>query len=172
MSAFASPQRALPDFRSQPGAPSLPSPATGGGLGWGAATVPSLRAALESAMDCLLSRQQPDGHWIGELQGDTILESEYILLMAFLGREDEPRVRKVAQYILDQQLPDGGWNNYPDGPPEVSVSVKAYFALKLTGHDVDAPYMRRARDLIRSLGGAAQCNSFTKFYLALLGQFP
>src|SRR4029077_1891775 len=28
------------------------------------------------------------------------------------------------------------------------------------------------RAIIRSLGGAAQCNSFTKFYLALLGQFP
>ncbi len=32
--------------------------------------------------------------------------------------------------------------------------------------------MMRARDVIRALGGAAQCNSFTKFYLALLGQFP
>src|SRR5207247_7938837 len=50
--------------------------------------------------------------------------------------------------------------------------VKAYFALKIAGHDADAPYMRRARAVIRSLGGAAECNSFTKFYLALLGQFP
>ena len=32
--------------------------------------------------------------------------------------------------------------------------------------------MRRAREVIRGLGGAARCNSFTKFYLALLGQFP
>ena len=36
----------------------------------------------------------------------------------------------------------------------------------------DAPHMRRAREVIRALGGAAGCNSFTKFYLALLGQFP
>ena len=71
-----------------------------------------------------------------------------------------------------QQRPDGGWSNYPDGPADLSVSVKAYFALKLTGHDPDAPHMRRARAVIRSLGGAAGCNSFTKFYLALLGQFP
>ena len=52
------------------------------------------------------------------------------------------------------------------------MSVKAYFALKLTGHDPDAPYMRRARERIRADGGAGRCNSFTKFYLALLGQFP
>jgi squalene-hopene/tetraprenyl-beta-curcumene cyclase len=132
---------------------------------------------VDRARRCLLARQQPDGHWVGELQGDTILESEYVLLMAFLGRDrragdESPRVTKAAQYILDQQLPDGGWNNYPDGPAELSVSVKAYFALKLAGHDADATYMRRARALILALGGAAGCNSFTKFYLALLGQFP
>src|SRR5439155_6314321 len=115
-----------------------------------------LQAALDSACQCLLERQQPDGQWVGELQGDTILESEYVLLMAFLGREEEPRVRKAAQYVLEQQLPEGGWNNYPDGPVEVSVSVKAYFALKLTGHDADAPYMQKARALIRALGGAAR----------------
>jgi squalene-hopene/tetraprenyl-beta-curcumene cyclase len=116
--------------------------------------------------------QQSDGHWVGELQGDTILESEYVLLMAFLGREDGEVCRKAARYILQQQMAEGGWSNYPDGPADLSVSVKAYFALKLTGHDPDAPHMRRARTVIRSLGGAASCNSFTKFYLALLGQFP
>ncbi len=128
--------------------------------------------AVDRASTCLLSRQQDDGHWVGELQGDTILESEWILLMAFLGREGDERVRKAARYVLDQRQADGAWSNYPDGPPEVSVSTKAYFALKLAGHDPDEPYMARARDVIRSLGGAAACNSFTKFYLALLGQFP
>jgi squalene-hopene/tetraprenyl-beta-curcumene cyclase len=92
--------------------------------------------------------------------------------MAFLSRENEEKVAKAARYILAQQLPEGGWNNYPDGPADLSVSVKAYFALKLAGHDPELPYMRRARSIIRSLGGAARCNSFTKFYLALLGQFP
>jgi squalene-hopene/tetraprenyl-beta-curcumene cyclase len=116
--------------------------------------------------------QQADGHWVGELQGDTILESEYILLMAYLGREDDEACRKAARYILHQQMSEGGWNNYPGGPADLSVSVKAYFALKLTGHDPEAPYMRRAREVIQSLGGATGCNSFTKFYLALLGQFP
>jgi squalene-hopene/tetraprenyl-beta-curcumene cyclase len=131
-----------------------------------------LTNALDRARRCLLRLQRPDGHWVGELQGDTILESEYILLMAFLGRERDERVAAAARYLLTQQMSEGGWNNYPDGPVELSVSVKAYFALKLAGHDSRAPYMRRACAVIRSLGGAAGCNSFTKFYLALLGQFP
>ena len=128
--------------------------------------------AIERIQRHLLKRQAPDGHWVGELQGDTILESEFVLLLTFLEREKDERVRKAARYIREQQMPDGGWSNYPDGPADLSVSVKAYFALKLAGHSPNAPYMRRARKLIRSLGGAARCNSFTKFYLALLGQFP
>src|SRR5207249_4683325 len=83
-----------------------------------------VRHALERALQCLLSRQQADGHWVGELQGDTILESEYILLLAFLGREADERLRKAARYILQQQIPGGGWSNYPEGPFELSVSVK------------------------------------------------
>src|SRR5262249_41870575 len=134
--------------------------------------VPPLQLAIERARQALLAKQRPDGHWVGELQGDTILESEYILLMAFLGRAQEDKVVKAANYLLTQQLPEGGWSNYPEGPPDVSASVKAYFALKLTGHDPSAPYMCCARALIRKLGGPARCNSFTKFYLALLGQFP
>lgn len=109
---------------------------------------------------------------MGELQGDTILESEYIFLMAFLGREKEEIQKKAARYILEQQQPEGGWSNYPGGPPDISVSVKAYFALKLTGHDPDRSEMARARKVIRDLGGAEQCNTFTRFYLALLGQIP
>ena len=131
-----------------------------------------IRTGVERAVSLLLSRQAFDGHWVGELQGDTILESEYILLLAFLGRERDAKVAKIARYLVTQQMPEGGWNNYPEGPPDLSVSVKAYFALKIAGHGPDADYMVRARELIRSLGGAAGCNSFTKFYLALLGQFP
>ena len=131
------------------------------------------RTALDRATAALLRLQARDGHWVGELQGDTILESEYIFLMAFLGREREDKCLRAARYILEQQQPSGGWSNYPGGPADLSVSVKAYFALKLTGAiDVEALPMRRARDVIRGLGGAAGCNSFTKFYLALLGQFP
>src|SRR5690606_29463277 len=54
--------------------------------------------------------------------------------------------------------------------PDLSATVKGYFALKLMGDDIDAPHMARARQLIHNLGGAERCNSFTKFYLAALGQ--
>ncbi len=126
--------------------------------------------AVDAARRYLLSIQEPDGHWCAELEGDTILESEALLAWHVLGRSSEPRVKKAAEYIRRRQLPSGGWANYPEGPPDVSCSVKAYFVLKLLGDDPDAPHMTRARDVIRELGGIEACNSFTKIYLALFGQ--
>jgi squalene-hopene/tetraprenyl-beta-curcumene cyclase len=159
--------------RPAAGAGPVPHAAAGGnGVRHDPAHSPRLHTAVERANQGLLARQAADGHWVGELQGDTILESEYVLLLAFLGREHDPCVPKLARYILDQELPGGGWSNHPGGPPDLSVSVKAYFALKVAGHDAGAPHLRRACAVIRGLGGAAGCNSFTKFYLALLGQFP
>jgi squalene-hopene/tetraprenyl-beta-curcumene cyclase len=137
-----------------------------------AALLDAVRESLDRGRAGLLARQRPDGHWVGELEGDTILESEFVLLLAFLGEEGDRRVPLLVNYLRAKQLPGGGWPNYPGGPAEVSVSVKAYLALKIAGDSAEAPHMRRAAAVIRSLGGAAACNSFTRFYLALLGQIP
>src|SRR5262245_19445910 len=129
-----------------------------------------LDSAVARTRDWLLAQQAEEGYWVAELVGDTILESEYVLLMSFLGRESDRVCAGCARYIEDHQLADGGWSIYPGGPTDVSASVKAYFALKLTGHSPDEPAMARARRAILGAGGAHQCNSFTRFYLALLGQ--
>src|SRR6185295_12687804 len=131
-----------------------------------------VRAAMRSAQEYLLNIQHSDGHWCGELEGDTILESEYILTMHFIGRSGEDRVRKAGNYIREKQLAEGGWAIYEGGPPEVSASAKAYFVLKLLGDDPNAPHMVKARDVIRELGGLDATNSFTRIYLAIFGQYP
>ena len=138
-----------------------------------ATTTESLRrveASRNATRQWLLDRQHADGYWVGELEGDTILESEYVLLMAFLGREEEAICVKACRYLRDLQLPTGGWAIYPGGPAEISASVKAYFVLKLVGVSPDEPDMVRAREAVLAMGGEQACNSFTRFYLALLGQ--
>ena len=120
----------------------------------------------------LLDRQSADGHWRAPLEGDTILESEYLLLLAWAGRLADPRVRGAADRILALQQSSGGWAIYPGGPVDVSASVKAYLALKLVGHAADEPPLVRARRAIAEAGGPWAVNSFTRFYLALLGQMP
>ena len=149
-----------------------PGPPEAGGRELEAA--PSLAAGVRRAIvrtrQWLLDQQHVDGFWCAELEGDTILESETILLWAYLGLEHTPLARRAAAYLVQKQLPDGGWSMYPGGRVEISGSVKAYFALKLTGHDPSAEYMQRARRAILAHGGADAVNSFTRFYLALLGQ--
>jgi squalene-hopene/tetraprenyl-beta-curcumene cyclase len=150
--------------------PAPSEPVTVGGHGADPSLSDRIASALLAAQSYVLGLQKDDGNWCGELQGDTIVESEYILTLHFLGQGDAPRARKLAAYIRQQQLPSGGWAIYEGGPPELSASVKAYFVLKLQGDDPDAPHMVKARELIRSLGGIEGCNSFTKIYLAIFGQ--
>lgn len=129
----------------------------------------SLNHSIDQATGFLLERQHADGYWVAELEGDTILESEYILLLTYLNRENDPVVTAAARYIFDQQLPTGGWALYPGGPLEISSSVKAYWALKIAGYDPQSEPLQRARTAILAAGGAEQVNSFTRYYLALLG---
>ncbi len=129
-----------------------------------------VNTTLEKAVDNLLAQQSPDGYWCAELEGDSILESEYLLLKWILGQEADPRLPKIASYLRSLQREDGAWVQYPGAKPDISATVKGYFALKLMGDDSSAPHMVKARDLIRSLGGAEKANSFSKFYLAALGQ--
>src|SRR5690349_10997558 len=42
-----------------------------------AGPVPDLDSAIDRTRQWLLDTQRGDGHWVGELEGDTILESEY-----------------------------------------------------------------------------------------------
>ncbi|MGC2124003.1 MAG: squalene--hopene cyclase, partial [Xanthobacteraceae bacterium] len=48
----------------------------------------------------------------------------------------------------------------------------AYFALKMIGDEPQAAHMRRARDAIRTRGGAERANVFTRCLLALYGIVP
>jgi squalene-hopene/tetraprenyl-beta-curcumene cyclase len=136
------------------------------------ATDGEISQAIHRAQENLLRQQKPDGHWCGELLVDSTLCSDFVLFMHWCGEVDAPMQQRCVRHILKRQLPDGGWNTYFGGPSEINASAKAYFALKLAGYSTDAPFMQEARANILRLGGIPQMNTFSKLYLALLGQFP
>ena len=107
-----------------------------------------------------------------EFEPDATISSEYILLRHYLGDVDEALEAKIANFLRSIQGEHGGWPLFHDGEPDISATVKAYFALKLAGDDIDAPHMRRAREVVLARGGAAQSNVFTRIALALFGQVP
>jgi len=128
-------------------------------------------AAIDGCRNRLFSQQHEDGYWCGELEADSTLESDYILLHTLLGTGDAERYQKCANYILRHQNEDGGWPIYNGGPSNISASVKAYFSLKLAGYKPDHQALERARHKIHELGGVTKVNTFTKIYLCFLGQY-
>lgn len=125
--------------------------------------------AIERGAEHLISLQAEEGYWVGELEADSTLESDYIYYLHVLGQADPVRIEKLANYVRRKQLPDGGWNIYPGGPAELNATCKAYFALKLAGDDPNSPGLTKAREVIHRLGGLEKTNSYVRFYLALVG---
>ncbi len=140
-----------------------------------AETIPldALDLAVDHAAQALGRLQQPDGHFVFELEADVTIPAEYILLRHFLGEPDDLDLEaRVARYIRRIQGEHGGWPLFHGGAFDISATVKAYYALKMIGDDVNAPHMARARDAVLAAGGAAAVNVFTRIQLALFGAGP
>ena len=128
--------------------------------------------AIDRAQRHLLGLQHAEGYWVGELIVDATLVADMIVYHHWGNRVDPAWERKAINHLFRLQLPDGGWNIYHGGPPEVNVTVKAYLALKLAGVPVTDPRLLKAREVALSLGGVPRMNTFSKLYLALVGLFP
>lgn len=131
-----------------------------------------LDVTIDEAASWLVQQQHDDGHWVFELEADATMASEFVLLNHFLDEIEDPLEQRMGNYLRRIQGAHGGWPLFYDGDPDLSATVKAYYALKIIGDDPDAPHMRKARELILNMGGAARANVFTRYWLALFGQVP
>ena len=119
-----------------------------------------LRRTIRKAQEAILAAQNAEeGYWCADLKADTTIDSDTIMLYNFLGRGGSVKVRKLANRILKEQLPCGGWPIYRHGPAEISATVKAYWALKFAGHSPSEPCLAAARRRIRELGGVHKVNT-------------
>ena len=63
-----------------------------------------LERAIERGADHLLSLQVEQGYWLGELEADSTLESDYIYYLHVLGKADPERIAKHANSVRRKQL--------------------------------------------------------------------
>jgi squalene-hopene/tetraprenyl-beta-curcumene cyclase len=131
----------------------------------------SVDSAIERAQSNLLSCQAPDGHWVGELEANTTITSEYLLFCHLVDRVDREREQKMVAYLRRQQLPDGGFSLYDNGPANLSSTIKAYFAMKTAGASPADAALVKARERIHAFGGPIEADVFTKILLALFGEY-
>jgi squalene-hopene/tetraprenyl-beta-curcumene cyclase len=135
------------------------------------AALEDVAQAIDRSRESLLALQHSEGYWCGELEGDAMLEADYIFLHVLLGTGDQGRMQRALTEIMRYRNDDGSWSLYPGGPGNISLSVKSYFANKLMGVSPDEAHMVQTREWILAHGGVVCCNTFTKIYLCALGQY-
>ncbi|MCW3063025.1 MAG: shc [Solirubrobacterales bacterium] len=129
-------------------------------------------AALRRAREHLLSLQQPEGWWKGELQTNVTMDAEDLLLREFLGIREPAATERSAVWIRSQQRSDGSWSTFSGGPGDLSTTIEAYVALRLAGDEPEAEHMRAAAAFAREAGGLEEARVFTRIWLALFGAWP
>src|SRR5208337_2213602 len=127
--------------------------------------------AIKKTQSYYIDQQHDDGYWWYELESNVSITSEYLMLLHYAGLRNAERDRKLASHILRNQRDDGTWALFWGGKGDISITIEAYFALKLAGFPPDCQPLRKAREAILEKGGVEAARVFTKIYLALFGEF-
>ncbi len=131
-----------------------------------------LDGAVAKATQWLDEEQNADGFWVGMLESNSCIEAEWLLAMHFLDYE-HPRKRDLVNSILAAQRSDGSWEIYHDAPQgDINSTIECYAALKAVGMSADSEPLMKAREWIFSHGGLSRIRIFTRYWLALLGEWP
>jgi len=142
-------------------------------IGGGSNLHAALDASIDGAVRWLVSQQKPDGHWVGRAETNACMEAQWCLALWFIGREDDPMRPRLGQALLDTQRADGAWDVFRDAPNgDINATVEAYAALRSLGHRDDEPALAKARTWILSKGGLRNVRVFTRYWLALIGEWP
>ncbi|TLD28649.1 hypothetical protein PspLS_03489 [Pyricularia sp. CBS 133598] len=131
----------------------------------------TLDHATEFARDTLINKE----HWCGWVLSNATVTAEWIFLQYILGRELSKEDRKgFLKHFKTSQKADGSWSLATQSTTkgDVSCTVEAYLALKILGISHEEDYMVRARDWVRSHGGAEKMRMLSRFYLAMFGLVP
>jgi squalene-hopene/tetraprenyl-beta-curcumene cyclase len=129
-------------------------------------------ATIAKAIAWLDRDQTADGYWVGMLESNYCMEAEWLLAMHFLGYR-HPREQDLVATLLKAQRADGSWEAYFDAPQgDINGTVECYAALRSIGMRPDDEPLVRARRWIFEHGGLRGIRVFTRYWLALLGEWP
>ncbi len=133
----------------------------------------TLDRTIDAARRWLIDSQQPEGFWVGVLESNSCMEAQWVLAMHFLGVDHDPKYEKVIRSILREQREDGSWEVYHNAPRgDINTTVECYAALRASGMRPGEEPLVKARKWIFENGGLKQIRNFTKYWLALIGEWP
>jgi lanosterol synthase len=124
----------------------------------------------DGALDQLLSLQQENGCWEGEMVWCTMILSQVVIVRHLAGRPwDEQERQGIIRNYQITRTPDGVWGLHPESGGYVFTTTLAYVALRLLGLPADDPLIAPARAWLHAQpGGVLAIPTWGKFWLALL----
>ena len=135
-------------------------------------SIPAIEQTIESGLTWLDGEQTSEGFWVGMLETNCCMESEWLMAFHILGIKD-PNTDKIVSGILSKQRSDGSWETYFDAPNgDINTTVESYVALRISGMSADSEQLRTAREWILAHGGLSKVRVFTRYWLAMLGEWP
>jgi squalene-hopene/tetraprenyl-beta-curcumene cyclase len=133
----------------------------------------TLSETIKKGLGWLSDQQAEEGYWVGILESNACMEAEWLLAMHFLGIHDDPKKEGLVNGLLKEQRPDGSWEIYFDAPQgDINATVETYAALRACGMPPESEPLQRARQWIFSHGGISGIRVFTRYWLALIGEWP
>ena len=135
------------------------------------ASSPETRLALRRASERLLSLQDENGGWEGEMVWCPMLTAQYVLLHYILEQPIEPeRRRRVLRSFEQTRLEGGLWGLHEHSAPYLFVTTLVYVAARSLGIERGDPLIERARRFLQA-EGVLGIPSWGKFWLALLNLY-
>ena len=135
-------------------------------------TKKSVEQTLRDSIKYVRDRQFPEGYWNAPLDTNCCMEAQWLLAMYFIDFDDHKK-DGVIRYILDRQREDGSWDVYHGAEQgDINTTLECYFALRIHGFDPDSPIMTKARNWLLENNWIERIRVFTKYWLALFGQWP
>lgn len=133
--------------------------------------ISSVKQAIASSQNYLLSQQNSAGYWWSILESNATITAEVVLLHKIWGTDAARPMPKAETYLRQQQKSHGGWELFYGDGGDLSTSIEAYMGLRLLGVAECDPALQQAKAFIRERGGISKSRIFTKFHLALIGCF-
>ncbi|PLT27481.1 squalene--hopene cyclase [Peribacillus deserti] len=132
-----------------------------------------VQSEIDRLIGVLEKDQSKDGSWDYPFETGLITDAYMIILMKLLEQDDEPLIESAAARIWSRQEANGAWKLFHDEPDgNLSLTIECYYALLYSGKRKKTDQqMRLAKTFILSKGGLKKASMYTKFLLAMTGQF-
>jgi lanosterol synthase len=127
---------------------------------------------LQQAVNALISLQQADGSWEGEVVWCPMLVAQYVLMCHITQTPISAERRDaILRQFATTRLPSGAWGLHQYSEPYLFVTTLVYVAARILDIQPDDPLLVPAHKFIQRQGGVLEIPSWGKFWLAMLNLY-